>query len=158
MKVLFIYYDTGSSEPPRIGLGVAYLSAFLKRHGHKTKLCYFRSSEDIHYALSIIEEWKPQIVAHSSTSSSFFSVREVTNNIKTKFPNLFQICGGNHVSLCPDELLNLPELDAICISYGDADRWCTRWLRNQKKRKGGNYVQKNSSVNFFYLCNLGFHF
>ena len=119
MKVLFIYYDTAGSEPPRIGFGVAYLSSFLKKHGHNTKLCYFRSDEDMLYTLSIIREWKPNIVAHSSTSSSFYSVGMAAKKIKDSFPQLFQVCGGNHVSLCPDELLKTPELDAICIGYGE---------------------------------------
>ena len=119
MKILFIYYDTASSEPPRVGFGVAYLSAFLKKHGHNTKLCYFRSDEDIHYALSVIEEWKPGIVAHSSTSSSFYSVGMASKKIKDSFPQLFQVCGGNHVSLHTDELMNMPDLDAICVGYGE---------------------------------------
>jgi radical SAM superfamily enzyme YgiQ (UPF0313 family) len=119
MKVLFIYYDTASSEPPRIGFGVAYLSAFLKKHGHYTKLCYFRSNEDVMYTLSTIKKWEPDIIAHSSTSSSFYSVGTVAKKIRDSFPGLFQICGGNHVSLCPDELVRLPEFDAICIGYGE---------------------------------------
>jgi radical SAM superfamily enzyme YgiQ (UPF0313 family) len=119
MKVLFVYYDTSASDPPRIGFGVAYLSAFLKKHGHETKLSYFRSSNELNYTLSLIEEWEPQIVAHSSTSSSFYSVGDVVRKIRRRFPDLFQICGGNHVSLLPDEFLKLPELDAICIGYGE---------------------------------------
>ena len=119
MKVLFIYYDTASSEPPRIGFGVAYLSGYLKRRGHETRLCYFRSPEDLDYALSIIREWSPGMVAHSATSSSFFSVPEVARRVRAEHGNIFQICGGNHVSLLPEELEKTPELDAICIGYGE---------------------------------------
>ncbi|MCK5506523.1 MAG: radical SAM protein, partial [Thermodesulfovibrionia bacterium] len=77
------------------------------------------SNADEQYALSIIRDWKPDIIAHSSTSSSFYSVANVIKEIKRNFSTLLQICGGVHVSLCPDELLNLPELDAICIGYGE---------------------------------------
>ena len=119
MKVLFIYYDTASSEPPRIGFGVAYLSGYLKRHGHETRLCYFRSPEDLGHALSIIREWGPGMVAHSSTSSSFFSVADVAQKVKRSCPDVFQVCGGNHISLLPEEFEKTPELDAICIGYGE---------------------------------------
>lgn len=145
MKVLFIYYDTGSSEPPRIGFGVAYLSSFLKKHGHNTKLCYFRSDEDMLYALSIIREWKPHIVAHSSTSSSFYSVGMAAKKIKDSFPQLFQVCGGNHVSLCPDELLKTPELDAICIGYGEYPL-----LELVEALQEGRVYWKIDNINFRY--------
>ncbi|MFH1776940.1 MAG: cobalamin-dependent protein [Candidatus Omnitrophota bacterium] len=119
MKVLFIYFDTASSEPPRIGMGVAYLSAYLKKSRHASKLCYFRSSEDINHVLTIIKEWSPNIIAYSATTSSFFSISDVTKKVKADFPDLFQICGGYHISMCPDEFLNRPELDAICVGYGE---------------------------------------
>ena len=107
MRVLFIINieDLGFEEP----LGVLYLSAMCKRHGHET----FAVENDI----SKIEEEKirvlaPDILAVSVLTPSFPYLIENIKKIKSHFdiPTVF---GGPHVTFFPEEITRLPEVDFI---------------------------------------------
>jgi len=119
MNILFVYADTNSSGQPRISLGVAFLSGYLKRNGFTSGLCYYRDEEDAAHCLKMIEERNIGLVAVSSVTSSFPSAKELIRRIKRKRPDIFVVCGGTHVSAFPEELANAEGLDAVCLGYGE---------------------------------------
>jgi radical SAM superfamily enzyme YgiQ (UPF0313 family) len=119
MRVLFLYLDTNSSVGPRIAPGVAFLSGYLKRNNIETDLCYINSSADEEYCINTLQNLKTDIIAVSSVTSSFPRAKKLIKRIKEEFPEVFTICGGAHVSLCPEEISLTEGLDAICLGYGE---------------------------------------
>lgn len=114
-----MYADTGSSGEPRISLGIAFLSGYLKRNGFNTGLCYYREEEDAGHCLEMIRDRDIGLVAISSVTASFQPAKELIRRIKLARPDIFIVCGGAHVSAFPGELENAEGLDAVCLGYGE---------------------------------------
>lgn len=118
MKILFVYPDVnikGSALSFQFGLG--HLSSFLKQYGHEIKLYYIRSANDINNFNKAVNDFSPELICFTATSSQYKHVRKVLANFKKTAA--FTVCGGPHVTLLPDELENTPGLDAICRGEGE---------------------------------------
>lgn len=116
MKILFIYIY---GKTPQLPIGISYISALLKSHGHQTKLGYLLCNDDLPRLLSLINTWQPQIIGFASMSSTFSQVKTISQKIKDRFPDVFIICGGIHPTLVPECLGESPALDAICRGEGE---------------------------------------
>lgn len=118
MRILFINPIT----PPkitkvRISLGVAYLSAALKKAGHTTKLLCpwkFNTGE----ISNKIEKFKPEIVAFSTVSDQFELAKKIISFIHNKY-SLPIVLGGTHPTVAPEECINVEGIRGICIGEGD---------------------------------------
>lgn len=119
MKVLFIYVDTQTSSWYQTGLGIASISGYLKTHGVKTELVYYRTDDDFNYAMEKIVEHSPDIVGFYSTSVNWQTVHILSREIRKQFPEILQIYGGVHATLVPEVLSQIESLDAICVGYGE---------------------------------------
>lgn len=118
MNILFVYIDTHSSGFST-GLGIASLSGYLKKYGHKTGLIYFKSKDDLDYSIKKIQKFLPNIIGFYSTSSSVPTVKILSKHIRQKYPHLYQIYGGIHTTLVPETIYEIDTLDAICAGYGE---------------------------------------
>ena len=118
MRILFVYPDISSSMSTLFNFGIGYMSAVLKREGHKTELCHLRAKSDVKKLFKVIHSFSPDLIAFSSVTGEFQNVREISKEIKDKF-DIFVICGGIHPTLDPDCLEGSEGLDAICRGEGE---------------------------------------
>ncbi len=120
MRVLIIYPDLETTVSYSFGVGI--IVSFLKANGHKVKVIHL--NEEIDYPLDYkrikkeIEEFKPGLVAFSSTSTQFKFVKELAPLIKRDF-NVPILCGGIHPTSTPDESISEEAIDFICIGEGE---------------------------------------
>ena len=96
-------------------MGVMYMSAYLKKHGHDCDLI-------IEYAdknwLEKLESLKPDIIAFSVLTGSYKWALEKAEVIKKRWgkPIIF---GGVHVFLNPGNTIKNPFIDAVCTGEGE---------------------------------------
>lgn len=128
MNILFIYSINivGSLErplesPEQIQFGLSYLSSFLKKHGHHTKAIVLSRTSPKHNQRVIdkyFKEFSPELVCFTAVSTEYPFIAEVARHIKTKWPKVFLLIGGPHVTLNPDGVLS-DNFDALCIGEGE---------------------------------------
>jgi anaerobic magnesium-protoporphyrin IX monomethyl ester cyclase len=119
VKVLFFYIDTQIDAGYTTGLGIASISGYLKAHGVSTELVYFRNDLDLAYAMEKLEVTSPDIVGYYSVSVSWRTVRLLAREVRMRRPTVFQVYGGIHTTLVPESLLEIADLDALCVGYGE---------------------------------------
>ena len=119
MRVLFIWTDVETCiESGVIHIGVAYLSAALKRTGHETSLVRVLNKiekDELHRRIS---EFNPGLIAFSVMTNQFDYCVNLADWIKEKFdlPVLF---GGSHPTLAPEETIARKSVDMICRGEGE---------------------------------------
>lgn len=119
MKIAFVT-NPFKVEP----LGIAYLSASLKKAGHET----FLVKNDRHTE-SIIGDIEPDIIAYSCTTGQHKSYLEVNKRLKQKY-NFTSVFGGAHPTCFP-EMINEDGVDIIFQGESDTSfvEWCDRIRR-----------------------------
>lgn len=110
MKILFIVKTIDFIDPQ----GIMQLSAIAKTRGFQVFLAIL-SRENIFKKIKIIE---PQVIAYSASTGEHKYYLKVNEEIKRRFPDIFTIMGGSHVTFYPECIYN-STLDAICIGEGD---------------------------------------
>lgn len=100
-----------------IGLGT--LSAILKEKNYTVDLFVVKRWDQVPRLLSHIKLTKPNMIGFSSYASSIQSSAELSKLIRKKFPSLHQIIGGVHLILNPEEISNLPTVNAVCTGEGE---------------------------------------
>lgn len=165
MNILFVYslYNIASLRKPLqsqelIQFGISYISAFLKKHGHNTKLLVLsRISGKLNEALcdEYIASAKPAIIAFTAVSTEYEFIQELAMYVKNKYPGIYLVIGGAHVSLNPEGVLG--PFDAVCVGEGEKPML---ELAEQLKKgatpfqipnmwiKKGDAVEKNSTRPF----------
>jgi len=124
IKVTFLYPDFFSYDEKRflpegrIYLGIAALSAFLKREGHRTSLIHLVAPPERDDLLERIRSEEPDLLAVSTTSHMFPHVRRWIDWIKDDM-DIFTICGGAHPTIDPQGAMAEARLDAICLGEGE---------------------------------------
>jgi radical SAM superfamily enzyme YgiQ (UPF0313 family) len=109
MKILFLARNIEHEGP----IGIMYLSAMLKQHGHKTKLIETESTN----LCEQIEDFSPDLLAYSVTTGLHKYYLSLNKKIKNKFkiPSIF---GGPHPTYFP-EIIKEEGVDIICIGEGE---------------------------------------
>lgn len=118
MRVLFIYSDLAITNQRRFQHGIAYLSAALKKEGVSTGLVHIYSLPKRELFLEEIHKFKPDILAYSSLTNQYPMVKVLAG--WSKELGIFTIYGGIHPSVSPEECINTPGIDAVCLGEGDA--------------------------------------
>jgi len=128
MKILFIYslFDIESpdkplSQPESINFGLSYISAILKHAGHQTKLIILSRRLGKNNVVRIdraIKDFQPDLIGFSAVSTEYEFIAAQAAYIKDKYPRIFLMIGGPHVSLNPDKILN-DAFDALCVGEGE---------------------------------------
>jgi len=128
MRILFVYTlsdiespDKPLSQPESMNFGLSYISAVLKQAGHETKLIILSrklGAKNAELINKTIVAFKPDLIGFSAVSTEYPFVAEQASYIKHKYPEVFLMVGGPHVSLNPDNILN-DAFDALCISEGE---------------------------------------
>ena len=124
MKVTFVYpdffqYADGSFMPEgRIYLGIAYLSAVLKKAGHQTSLVHVVAPPGREELLERVKGESPDLVGFSSTTHMFRHVGRWASWLRGEL-GITTICGGVHPTIAPEEVVNTPGIDIACV--GEAE-------------------------------------
>ncbi len=162
MNILFVYSvdEIYSFARPLLGpgwlhFGISYVSSFLKKHRHHTGLVVLgrilgRKNYDI--IDKYLEKFHPRLICFTAVSSEYRFICGMAKYIKSRYPAIYLLIGGPHVSLNPQDTES-SEFDAICIGEGENP---TLELVSQLERglspagvsnlwikKGGSIVEKN---------------
>jgi len=110
MRILFIvkaidYIDS---------VGMMLISALAKKEGHTTGLGIL-NRENI---IDKIQGFKPDVVAYSASTGEHKYYVECNVAIKSRFPDIFTVMGGPHVTYYP-HTIEESTLDVVCIGEGD---------------------------------------
>jgi anaerobic magnesium-protoporphyrin IX monomethyl ester cyclase len=119
MNILFIKTSIGTSDYSCFDAGIGSMTALLIQAGHKVRLFYLDDWSSFERLIERINIFKPDILAYSATASSFIPLVEISKRLRQKFPKIKQVCGGVHITLCPEDFYNAKSLDAICIGEGE---------------------------------------
>ena len=128
MRVLLVYSlrDARTLRRPLaslgdIHIGLSYISASLKARGHSTRLVVLsseRPARSLAMAEAAVSEFDPGLVAFTAVSTQYPFIRSVAARLKARWPERYQVIGGAHVSLRPEEPAQGP-FDAWCVGEGD---------------------------------------
>lgn len=126
MKIVFIY------KGDTINLGIAYLSSYLKEHGHKVDLVIMPSFLDdkipvtsfvrrLLYKENIIDDAlksKPDLIGFSVVTAHYQWALDAARQIKAKsdVPIIF---GAHHPTTMPEETIKQDCVDMICLGEGE---------------------------------------
>lgn len=145
MKILFIYKNLYIYEFKAF----PQLATILKKEGHEVKLA-IAEKEDV---MSLIKEWKPDIVGYSVTTGFHKYYIDLNKKIKKQF-NIYSIFGGSHATYFP-EIIHEDGIDAVCIGEGEnaiinfVNAFHTKRLKYTKNWwiKENNKIYKNKISN-----------
>lgn len=129
MKILMInppsvtvYAGFQRAAIKRLPLGLAYVAAFLKKHGHRVEVIDAEAEE-----LSMAEiaaravSFGPEFVGTTATTPLIHSALDILREMKDLFPNVKTMIGGPHISAMPRETLeaNRNILDVAVFGEGE---------------------------------------
>lgn len=124
MRILFIYPGKLGGELP---LGVLYLSAMLKAHGHETSL-FTVCGPEWHLRLypytklllrRKLREFSPQLVCFGVVCSTEFQLCLELARVVKRCSNLPIILGGPHPTVDPEGALADEAIDMVCVGEGE---------------------------------------
>jgi radical SAM superfamily enzyme YgiQ (UPF0313 family) len=123
-----------SPNPP---IGLAYIAAILKRDGYVYKVIdmagealnqiissekkknYYIQGLSIEKGISLIPE-NTDIVGFSCIFSPHWPLlRDLVKQIRERFPSIFMVAGGEHITALPEFSLKNSELDAVILGEGE---------------------------------------
>lgn len=130
MHILFVYPNVRTT--PAVPQGIALLSAIAKSNDHTTSLF------DTTFTIEIkdyrdfpekearkvyedfnrqVEQEKPDLIAFTSTTSDYPFAERMLNHLRNQdTPVVF---GGVHATIMPEEVIDHPRVNAICIGEGE---------------------------------------
>jgi len=122
MNVLFVYANVSIDPNHQKGydyLGIAYLSAVLKKNNINTELFQVRKPISESEFVEGIKNYKtPDLIAFTSTTNQVYFVKKWADALR-KSKNILTILGGVHATLRPEESLGLNGIDMICVGEGE---------------------------------------
>jgi len=140
MKVLFVFppasilrFNIKGASPP---LGIAYLAAFLRQHGHEAAILDAvaegfhtetpEGSNAYRYGLDFpdiearIRAWKPDLVGVSSLFSiQAHNAEQVARAAKRADPGIVTVLGGVHPTLFPERTMESAAVDYVVLGQGE---------------------------------------
>ena len=120
MRVLFIYTDIGISVGYSCGIGV--LSAYLKKHGHDTKLLHV--SDELDYPLDVeqivkdVKEYDPGLICFSSVTNQWFYVKTIAKFVR-RACDIPIVVGGHHSNAAAAEIIEEKAVNFACKGEGE---------------------------------------
>jgi len=111
--------------------GIGFLSASLKKQGHKTDLLllYELDKEKID---NLINNFEPKLIAISTVTDQLELSKKIIDYIYKKY-KLPIILGGAHPTVCPKEAIRIPHI--LGISIGEADEALLEFITLLEKNK-----------------------
>jgi anaerobic magnesium-protoporphyrin IX monomethyl ester cyclase len=126
MKVLFIYTVSNSLPPPakpiaewiEVSFSVSYLVAALESAGHEVDLLVLRHGSFRREVKEALAHTQPEMVCYTAVATEHTFCAKVARSIRQWMPGIYQVIGGVHATLRPDDCIQGP-FDAVCIGEGE---------------------------------------
>lgn len=130
MNIIFIYSvdEIHTLEKPLLGpgwlhFGISYMSSFLKKHRHNTKLIVLSrilGKRNYNIIDKYFKDFYPKLICFTAVSSEYRFIADIAGYIKKHYPDIYLLIGGPHVSLAPEEILSDDAFDALCVGEGES--------------------------------------
>lgn len=117
MKVLLIH-PNAVTYPKDICMGIIYLSAMLRKHGHETSIIdttFDMTDEEI---LEQVKAFDPALIGMTAVSSNFPYATHVAEMIKKNCDAPIAM-GGVHATIAPEETIAKDCFDMVCVGEGE---------------------------------------
>ncbi len=98
-------------------MGLMYLASGLKEKGHEVRIASARRL-GLDGMRQMVADWRPAVVGYTALTGEHIRLLDLNEALKKEF-TLVSVFGGPHATFCPDELLQNPYCDAVCIGEGD---------------------------------------
>ncbi len=125
MNVLFVFseQDPFTAEKPleiqeRVQFGISYISALLKRNGHRTALAVVTPG-DYRALDSKVEAFRPGLVCFTSVYSEYRIICGAAEHLRRRHPGIPTALGGPHASLMPEKCMGDGWFDVVCVGEGE---------------------------------------
>lgn len=128
MNILFIFSldHVNTAQKPlysydQIQFGISYISALLKQKGYQTNLVILSKLFGDKNYLTIdayIKKHKPGLICFTTVATEYEFIASIASYIKSKYPDIFLLVGGPHVSLNPETVIK-DNFDALCVGEGE---------------------------------------
>ena len=164
MDILFVYSRQDSYLPSKplqnaeqIQFGISYISSLLKKHGHSTRLFVLNRETKKNKIDECLNQFSPGIICFTAVYTEYGFISEFARYIKDRYPQIFLLAGGVHVTLNPQDCI-LDSFDALCIGEGEYPTLeLVEQLQNKRTPSGipnlwikhGTEVEKNPTRPFF---------
>lgn len=119
LKIHFIYPDISTGVTHQLNLGLASISAVLKKNQHEVALTHLTKEPSKKDILKEISQKSPDFIGFSSTTNQFHYVELISKWIKEEFPKIPIVVGGVHATLAPDNVIQDKNIDFVCIGEGE---------------------------------------
>lgn len=116
MRALFVHTPLSGSA---FNTSIAALSAYLKRHGHETRLLLVPPEPDFAEVSSLMGQSAADVVAFSFMTCRAELVKRLVPIARAALPRARLIAGGAHPTTYPQQTLEGHDLDAICVGEGE---------------------------------------
>jgi anaerobic magnesium-protoporphyrin IX monomethyl ester cyclase len=119
MKITFCFHTTEHE----FHMGIAFLSSALRPLAVDMNLVIFREiqgkiMDTVEDTVQRILDQKPSIIGFSIMTFNWRKIQQVIAKLRPDFNGLI-IVGGYHAILCPNEVLDFPGVDAVCLGDGE---------------------------------------
>ena len=130
MKILIIaksvsnhsVMSTDSEKPVlnalSIQFGISYISAVLKDGGNDVELLVLSDIPDMGVVARVVEKSQPLLICFTASFREYDTIANVAGHIKLKFPSIYLLVGGPHISMNPEKATD-GSFDALCIGEGE---------------------------------------
>jgi len=125
MKVVFVYPDLleGAAWRGYYYSGIGILAAVLQQAGFEAALLHLTQPPTRESFLAqlraLLPTAGPRLIGFSVTSNQFPFLCAWSAWIKEEWPDAWIIAGGVHPTLAPEETLQQPAVDAVCVGEGE---------------------------------------
>jgi len=118
MKIVFVNIKVHTLDTNFFNPSIAALAASLRRAGFASKVINVNYKKDLNKFTNEISQIQPDLVLFSVMSVNWELVKELARIAKEKACS-YNVCGGYHPTLYPEEVISFEYVDAICIGEGD---------------------------------------
>lgn len=108
-------------SPAQMQFGISYISSVLKEYGHDTKLIVLSrmlGENNIKIIDKSIAKFSPRLICFTTVYTEYRLIKNLAKYIKNRYPHIFLLAGGPHVSLDPGECIT-DGFDALCVGEGE---------------------------------------
>ena len=108
-------------SPAQMQFGISYISSVLKKHGHDTKLIVLSrmlGQNNIKRIEKSLAEFSPRLICFTAVYTEYRLIKNLAKYIKSRYPDIFLLAGGPHISLNPGECIT-DSFDALCVGEGE---------------------------------------
>jgi radical SAM superfamily enzyme YgiQ (UPF0313 family) len=119
MNVLLVFPEM-SLKAPEQPLGILYLAACLREHGHEVSVVDMTPQQmDLPGLMEHVEAFGPQVLGVSCMVTTSLSGCRVAQEAKRRFPGLVTVAGGANVTAWPEHFVTLGGFDYAFVGEGE---------------------------------------